>query len=216
MATANKTTNIEYTAKAKEMAADMQTRAKELDAQLNELLMGLPNLPYDDTPEGADEDDNVEIHRWGTPGSSELILEAVDFRVKHRRNSRQLAIDNGEADEGLENYASGAFGDKLRSKRKRQDVGVKPVEKGNADGERELIPYDYVWDAGAAIGGNLHQFATFPSNSGILHLNTYLLMSMTLSQTPWGPHCESPFSIRPVSARAPGRCTVLGRPARHP
>ena len=28
MATANKTTNIEYTAKAKEMAADMQTRAK--------------------------------------------------------------------------------------------------------------------------------------------------------------------------------------------
>ena len=47
----------------------MQAEAKKMDAQLNELLMGLPNLPFDDTPDGEDEDDNVEIHRWGTPGS---------------------------------------------------------------------------------------------------------------------------------------------------
>ena len=33
--------------------------------QLNELLVALPNLPADDAPEGASEDDNVEIARWG-------------------------------------------------------------------------------------------------------------------------------------------------------
>ncbi len=47
--------------------AEMQAKAKELDAQLSDLLMGVPNLPHDDVPEGADEEDNVEIHRWGNP-----------------------------------------------------------------------------------------------------------------------------------------------------
>lgn len=35
--------------------------------QLDELLSGVPNLPSDEVPEGADEDDNVEVRRWGTP-----------------------------------------------------------------------------------------------------------------------------------------------------
>jgi seryl-tRNA synthetase len=29
--------------------------------------MGIPNLPYHDVPDGADETANVEIHRWGSP-----------------------------------------------------------------------------------------------------------------------------------------------------
>ncbi len=29
--------------------------------------MGIPNLPYDDVPDGPDETANVEVHRWGTP-----------------------------------------------------------------------------------------------------------------------------------------------------
>ncbi|MDO6782381.1 serine--tRNA ligase, partial [Marinovum sp. 1_MG-2023] len=45
--------------------ADMQTRAKELYQQLTDALMSIPNLPYDETPDGADEADNVEIRRWG-------------------------------------------------------------------------------------------------------------------------------------------------------
>jgi seryl-tRNA synthetase len=51
----------------KAAVADMQTRAKDLDDTLQTLLMGLPNLPYDDVPDGADEADNVEARRWGTP-----------------------------------------------------------------------------------------------------------------------------------------------------
>ncbi len=37
-----------------------------LQAELNELLLGLPNLPQADVPVGADETANREIRRWGT------------------------------------------------------------------------------------------------------------------------------------------------------
>ena len=60
--------------KKAEVAA-MQTEAKELDQKLTDLLMSLPNLPFDDVPDGEDEDDNVQIHEWGTP-------RALDFEPK--------------------------------------------------------------------------------------------------------------------------------------
>ena len=34
---------------------------------LQDLLSGLPNIPATDVPAGADEHDNVEVRRWGTP-----------------------------------------------------------------------------------------------------------------------------------------------------
>ena len=53
-------------AEKKQAVAAMQAEAKELDAQLSEALMGIPNLPAEDTPDGADEDENVEMKRWGS------------------------------------------------------------------------------------------------------------------------------------------------------
>lgn len=40
-------------------------RAKE--AELRDLLASLPNLPFEDVPQGEDEGGNVEQRRWGTP-----------------------------------------------------------------------------------------------------------------------------------------------------
>ena len=54
-------------AEKKDEIARLEEEAKAEDARLRDLLLGLPNLPYDDVPDGADEDDNVEIHRWGEP-----------------------------------------------------------------------------------------------------------------------------------------------------
>ncbi|MFD1511203.1 serine--tRNA ligase [Lacimonas salitolerans] len=54
-------------AEKKAEVAEMQAEAKALDAQLTDFLMTLPNTPLADVPDGADEDDNVELHRWGTP-----------------------------------------------------------------------------------------------------------------------------------------------------
>ncbi len=45
--------------------ARLNDEAKAEDARLTDLLMGLPNLPHDDIPDGADENDNVEIHQHG-------------------------------------------------------------------------------------------------------------------------------------------------------
>ena len=47
--------------------ARLEDEARAEDARLNDLLGGLPNAPLDDVPDGADEADNVELRRWGTP-----------------------------------------------------------------------------------------------------------------------------------------------------
>ena len=52
--------------KKAEVAA-MTEAAKCKDQELTDLLLTIPNLPYDDVPNGADENDNVQIRTWGTP-----------------------------------------------------------------------------------------------------------------------------------------------------
>ncbi|RME16251.1 MAG: serine--tRNA ligase, partial [Alphaproteobacteria bacterium] len=47
--------------------ARLNEEAKEKDAALTALLMGLPNVLADDVPDGDDESGNVELRRWGTP-----------------------------------------------------------------------------------------------------------------------------------------------------
>ena len=54
-------------AEKKDEISRLEEEAKVEDARLTDLLMGLPNAPMDDIPDGDSEDDNVELHRWGTP-----------------------------------------------------------------------------------------------------------------------------------------------------
>jgi seryl-tRNA synthetase len=51
----------------KQEIAQLEEQAKITDAALRDMLMGLPNIPHAGVPDGASEDDNIEIHRWGTP-----------------------------------------------------------------------------------------------------------------------------------------------------
>ncbi len=51
----------------KQEISELEEQAKIESDTLNSVLMTLPNLPLEDVPEGADEADNVEMHRWGTP-----------------------------------------------------------------------------------------------------------------------------------------------------
>ncbi len=59
--------------------AEMNAKAKHLDDQLTDALMRIPNLPHDSIPDGADEHDNVEIHRWGSPRNIENAKEHFDI-----------------------------------------------------------------------------------------------------------------------------------------
>jgi len=49
---------------------DLKQHEQQLDAiqsELEALLLAIPNLPDAGVPEGLSENDNVELHRWGTP-----------------------------------------------------------------------------------------------------------------------------------------------------
>jgi seryl-tRNA synthetase len=47
----------------------------EVQAKLADIALGIPNIPHPSVPVGKDENDNLEVARWGTP-------RAFDFAVK--------------------------------------------------------------------------------------------------------------------------------------
>ena len=78
----------ETLAKIDEQQEDAATKLKALQVDLDDILYGIPNIPHDSVPPGADEDDNVEVLTWGTP-------KTFDFEAKDH-------VDLGVAVEGLD------------------------------------------------------------------------------------------------------------------
>ena len=57
-------------ARGEALGAELESAEKRLEviqAQLNDIQMGLPNLLHASVPEGRDESANVEVRRWGQP-----------------------------------------------------------------------------------------------------------------------------------------------------
>jgi seryl-tRNA synthetase len=57
-------------AETKDLREQIQEREKiaaGLDARLEEILSGIPNLPHESVPVGQSAEENVEVRRWGTP-----------------------------------------------------------------------------------------------------------------------------------------------------
>ena len=54
----------------------------EVQQQIDTIIMGIPNLLHDSVPVGKNEDDNVEIRRWGEPKSFDFeVKDHVDLGV---------------------------------------------------------------------------------------------------------------------------------------
>ncbi len=51
----------------KQKVAVLEEEEKHLSGQLREQLLTYPNLPSPECPDGRDENDNIEVRRWGTP-----------------------------------------------------------------------------------------------------------------------------------------------------
>lgn len=51
----------------------IEDQERALGAELDAILAAIPNLPFDDVPQGVDETDNVEIARWGEQRSFDFI-----------------------------------------------------------------------------------------------------------------------------------------------
>ena len=90
--------------KKAEVAA-MREEANALDTQLNEALAYIPNLPAADVPDGADEDDNVEISTWGTPPAFDFtpkehfeiaaVGAAMDFETGAKLSGSRFVVLKG-------------------------------------------------------------------------------------------------------------------------
>jgi len=52
-----------------------ESRLNEIQDELNTLVMRVPNIPHSSVPEGRDENDNVEVRRWGTPKSFNFAVK---------------------------------------------------------------------------------------------------------------------------------------------
>ena len=72
----------------KNASSEAEAELSAILVKLDELVQGVPNMLDDSVPEGADEDDNVEIRRWGEP-------RQFDFDVKDH-------VDLGAALGGLD------------------------------------------------------------------------------------------------------------------
>jgi seryl-tRNA synthetase len=72
--------------RAREMKATITLADEEqkvLDAELQELLLGIPNLPADELPDGASDEDAEQVRTWGQPQHFDFTaLDHVDLGEK--------------------------------------------------------------------------------------------------------------------------------------
>ena len=71
--------------------SELEPREKDLKAQIETLLLTLPNLPSESTPIGKDETENVEVRRWG----DEFKPQGESF-LPHYEIGEKLGILNTE------------------------------------------------------------------------------------------------------------------------
>lgn len=62
----------ELSAKIKEIDAQVS----EVEEELRDVLLGVPNTPYKDVPDGLDDSDNVELRKVGTPREFDFEAKA--------------------------------------------------------------------------------------------------------------------------------------------
>ncbi|MFH2005936.1 MAG: serine--tRNA ligase [bacterium] len=80
-------------------------RLREIEETREQLLMGLPNFPDPQTPDGVSEEDNVEVARWGEPRSFDFEprphwdvgegLGILDFEAATRMSGARFAVLRG-------------------------------------------------------------------------------------------------------------------------
>ncbi|EHJ51958.1 serine--tRNA ligase [Streptococcus macacae] len=75
----NKEDASEQIAAMQKLAAEIKSLDSELaaaDDQLTTLTTTLPNIPAKDVPVGADENENIEVRRWGKPHHFDFTIKA--------------------------------------------------------------------------------------------------------------------------------------------
>ncbi len=101
---ADKAARETHIARGREVAAELKAlepRERELEARLRELWLLVPNIPDATVPEGAGEEDNVEVRRIGEP--RQFDFEALDH-VTLMRGLDMLDLERGVKVAGSRSY----------------------------------------------------------------------------------------------------------------
>lgn len=86
----------------KQQLAQAEADLAAVQQEWESLLSTIPNFPAEDVPEGKDENDNVEIRRWGTPRSFDFPIKdhvdlgadlaQLDFEVAGKITGSRFAV----------------------------------------------------------------------------------------------------------------------------
>ena len=81
------------------------TRLEALQAQLNDWLLTIPNMPHGSVPDGQDAEANQEVRRWGAPGSYGFDVKdhvdvggplGLDFETATKITGSRFALMRGD------------------------------------------------------------------------------------------------------------------------
>jgi seryl-tRNA synthetase len=93
-------------ARIKENWPAMEAAEREAKTALDKALAELPNAPLDSVPEGKDENDNIEVLRWGAPRPFDFTpkehfelgenLGLMDFEAAARLSGARFVVNKGK------------------------------------------------------------------------------------------------------------------------
>ncbi len=122
-----------------------------LDEELNNLLLTIPNIPDSSVPEGKDENDNVEIEKFGTPKNFDFTPKAHD----------ELGEKLGLLDFEQSSLMSGARFSTLSGNLAKLERALSNfmLDLALENGYTEVSPPNLVKDSAMQFSGQLPKFA---------------------------------------------------------
>ena len=134
----------------KQKVSVLEDEEKQLASRLKEQLLTFPNLPSTDSPDGKDENDNIEVRSWGDPRQQEGLEEhwAIADRLGLLDSERSVRI--------AQSRFVTLFGQGARLERALINF---MLDLHGSKGYREVLPPVLVNSASLTGSGQLPKFA---------------------------------------------------------
>lgn len=95
-------------AQVDQLGGELEAGKRELEtiqADLDAIALNIPNIPHQSVPQGASEDDNVEVRSWGTPRTFDFPvqdhvllgenIQGLDFEAAAKLSGARFAVMRG-------------------------------------------------------------------------------------------------------------------------
>ncbi len=93
-------------ANLKDALAQNEDNERQLTSKLNDMLAAIPNIPFDEVPDGVDEHGNIEVRRWGNPPGHNFeprqhfdvgeTLKMMDFETAAKMSGARFVVTKGQ------------------------------------------------------------------------------------------------------------------------